>query len=124
MEILNLPGYTEEEKHNIARRYLLPKQVAEHGLKPEQLKMTDAALTKTIQEYTREAGVRNLERELAAVCRAVARKVAEGEEAGKSLAEIERDIAALQTEMQRAAEALERLAGDRGGGKVVLDISE
>jgi len=89
MEILNLPGYTEEEKHNIARRYLLPKQVAEHGLKPEQLKMTDAALTKTIQEYTREAGVRNLERELAAVCRAVARKVAEGEEETPDVGEAE-----------------------------------
>jgi len=80
MEVLDLPGYTEEEKLNIARRYLLPKQVAEHGLKPEQLRMGDDAVRRIIQEYTREAGVRNLERELAAVCRAVARKVAEGEE--------------------------------------------
>ncbi len=79
MEILNLPGYTEEEKLNIARRYLFPKQVGEHGLKPDQLGITDAALLRTIREYTREAGVRNLERELAAICRAVARRVVEGE---------------------------------------------
>jgi ATP-dependent Lon protease len=79
MEVLNLPGYTEEEKLNIARRYLFPKQVAEHGLKPDQLGITEAALLRTIREYTREAGVRNLERELAAICRAVARRVVEGE---------------------------------------------
>ena len=87
MEVLELPGYTEEDKLNIAVRYLLPKQVEEHGLKPEQLRMTEAAIAKIIREYTREAGVRNLERELAAVCRAVARKVAEGEEETPDVAE-------------------------------------
>jgi len=79
MEVLNLPGYTEEEKLNIARRYLFPKQVSEHGLKPDQLAITDGALLLTIREYTREAGVRNLERELATICRGVARRVVEGD---------------------------------------------
>jgi len=79
MEVLELPGYTQEEKLWIARKYLFPKQVAEHGLKAEQLEITDGAIGCVIQDYTREAGVRNLERELASICRAVARKVAEGE---------------------------------------------
>ena len=79
MEVLELPGYTQEEKLWIARKYLFPKQVEEHGLKAEQLEITDAAIDRVIQDYTREAGVRNLERELASICRAVARKVAEGE---------------------------------------------
>jgi ATP-dependent Lon protease len=79
MEVLDLPGYTEEEKRNIARRYLLPKQIAEHGLSSGQMKISDQALATTVQDYTREAGVRNLEREIASICRAVARKVVEGE---------------------------------------------
>jgi ATP-dependent Lon protease len=79
MEVLELPGYTQEEKGGIARKYLFPKQVKEHGLRAEQLEITDEAIGLVIQDYTREAGVRNLERELASICRAVARKVAEGE---------------------------------------------
>jgi ATP-dependent Lon protease len=79
MEVLDLPGYTEEEKRNIARRYLLPKQIAEHGLTPDQMQISDPGLAMTVQDYTREAGVRNLEREIASICRAVARKVVEGE---------------------------------------------
>jgi ATP-dependent Lon protease len=79
MEVLELPGYTQEEKRWIARKYLFPKQVKEHGLKAEQLEITDEAIDRVVQEYTREAGVRNLERELASICRAVARQVAEGE---------------------------------------------
>ena len=79
MEILELPGYTEEDKLQIARKYLFPKQVREHGLEPEHLEITDAALVSVVRNHTREAGVRNLERELASVCRAVARKVVEGE---------------------------------------------
>ena len=78
MEVLELPGYTDEEKLSIARKYLFPKQLRENGLTPEKLEITDEAIRKTIQDYTREAGVRNLERELAGVCRGVARKVAEG----------------------------------------------
>jgi len=82
MEVLELPGYTQEEKRWIARKYLFPKQVEEHGLRAEQLEITDEAIGRVIQDYTREAGVRNLERELAAICRAVARQVAEGETEG------------------------------------------
>jgi ATP-dependent Lon protease len=79
MEVLELPGYTQEEKRWIARKYLFPKQVEEHGLKAGQIELTDGAIGCIIQDYTREAGVRNLEREIASVCRAVARRVAEGE---------------------------------------------
>jgi ATP-dependent Lon protease len=78
MEVIRLPGYTEDEKLEIARRHLVPKQLEEHGLKPEQLSFADAALRRMINDYTREAGLRNLEREIATVARKVARKVAEG----------------------------------------------
>jgi ATP-dependent Lon protease len=78
MEILRLPGYTEEEKLQIALRHLVPKQVHEHALNEELISFTRGAIKKIISLYTREAGVRNLERELASACRKVARKVAEG----------------------------------------------
>jgi ATP-dependent Lon protease len=79
MEILELSGYTEEEKLHIARRYLLPKQIAANGLEPDEVTMTDEIVTAIIRGYTREAGVRNLERELGSVCRKVARQIAEGQ---------------------------------------------
>jgi ATP-dependent Lon protease len=79
MEVLELAGYTEEEKVSIATKFLIPRQVREHGLKRRQVSFHKSALRKIIREYTREAGVRNLEREIGAVCRGVARKVAEGE---------------------------------------------
>jgi ATP-dependent Lon protease len=69
MEVIRLPGYTEDEKMNIARRYLLPKQMKNNGLKEEELKVTDAALLDIVRYYTREAGVRSLEREIAKICR-------------------------------------------------------
>ena len=75
MEVIHLPGYTEEEKINIGMRYLLPKQRQEHGLKKEQLSISENAVKKVIREYTREAGVRNLERSLAAICRKAAREI-------------------------------------------------
>jgi len=78
MEVLELPGYTDEEKMLIARNYLLPKQLKENGLSAELLDVTDQGLLRIIRDYTREAGVRNLEREIASVCRGVARRVAEG----------------------------------------------
>jgi ATP-dependent Lon protease len=78
MEVIRLPGYTEEEKVEIAKRHLVPKQLQEHGITPEHLVFTDKALRRMINDYTREAGLRNLEREIAAICRKVARKVAEG----------------------------------------------
>jgi ATP-dependent Lon protease len=78
MEVLQLPGYTEEEKLQIALRHLVPKQIKENALSPKLISFSSGAIKKLIALYTREAGVRNLERELASVCRKVARKVAEG----------------------------------------------
>jgi ATP-dependent Lon protease len=69
MEVIRLPGYTEDEKMNIARRYLVPKQMKGNGLKDDELKVSDAALLDIVRYYTREAGVRNLEREIAKICR-------------------------------------------------------
>jgi ATP-dependent Lon protease len=76
MEIISLSGYSEQEKAHIARKYLLPRQIAEHGLPPEAMEITDAALQVVISEYTREAGVRNLERQLGAIARKVAARIA------------------------------------------------
>ena len=78
MEIIQLPGYTQEEKLEIARRYLVARQLKENGLKPEQFEIADAALTAIIRDYTREAGVRSLERLIGAVCRRAAVRIAEG----------------------------------------------
>ena len=78
MEIIQLPGYTEEEKLEIARRYLVKRQLESNGLKAEQVSMTDAAIRALIHDYTREAGVRNLEREIGAALRSAAMKIAEG----------------------------------------------
>ena len=78
MEILHLPGYTEEEKLQISMRHLVPKQIKEHALNDKRISFTKGAIKQIISLYTREAGVRNLEREIASICRKVARKVAEG----------------------------------------------
>ncbi|HEX15728.1 MAG TPA: endopeptidase La, partial [Deltaproteobacteria bacterium] len=78
MEVLELPGYSDDEKLMIAKRHLIPKQLEEHGLTPDDLEFEDEAILGIIHSYTREAGVRNLEREIAAICRAVAKDVAEG----------------------------------------------
>ncbi|MBI2339708.1 MAG: endopeptidase La [Deltaproteobacteria bacterium] len=77
MEIIRLPGYTEYEKLAIAKKYLIKKQMEANGLKSENIEFKDAALRLIIRRYTREAGVRNMEREIAAICRKVARKIAE-----------------------------------------------
>jgi ATP-dependent Lon protease len=81
MEVLEIPGYTEEEKLRIAQEHLVAKQIANHGLKPDELMIHEDALRAIIRGYTREAGVRNLEREIAAVCRKAARRRAEGDTA-------------------------------------------
>jgi len=78
MEVIRLSGYTIEEKIAIARRHLLPKQLAEHGLAAEQLQLPDNAMRRIVDEWTREAGLRNLEREIARICRKVAMRVAGG----------------------------------------------
>src|SRR5207245_6923819 len=78
-ETVNFAGYTEREKLEIATRYLVPRQVRENGLTPEQFSVTDAALSEIVSSYTREAGVRQLEREIGKLGRKVARRIAGGE---------------------------------------------
>jgi ATP-dependent Lon protease len=76
MEVIRIPGYTEEEKLNIAERYLLPKQIKANGLKPEELKVGEEAIREIVRYYTRESGVRNLEREISKICRKVVKEIA------------------------------------------------
>ncbi len=82
MEVIEIPGYTEEEKLGIAQRYLIPRQLTEHGITEKHVKIAEPAIRQIITNYTREAGVRNLEREIANVMRKVAKKVAEGKGLG------------------------------------------
>ncbi len=85
MEVIELPGYTDQEKLQIAKRYLVGRQVKENGMLPEDVKFSDEALLDVINHYTKEAGVRNLEREIGSICRKVARDIAEKEEKRKKL---------------------------------------
>ncbi len=78
MEIISLSGYTENEKLHIAQGYLIPRQIKENGLKPDEVSLTEAALLQLVRDYTREAGVRSLEREIGKVCRRVATRITEG----------------------------------------------
>ena len=80
MELIRLPGYTEQEKVKIGRRYILPRQIEENGLKADDVSISDLVLARVIRDYTREAGLRNFEREVGSVCRKLARRKAEGEE--------------------------------------------
>jgi ATP-dependent Lon protease len=141
MEIVHLPGYTQEEKLEIARRYLLQRQFKENGLGPGQIQLSEQALIAIVRDYTREAGVRSLERQIGAVCRRAAVKIAEGAP-GKALIE-EADLAdilgpakfdnevALRTGMPGVATGLAwtPVGGDilfieasknAGGGKLIL----
>lgn len=79
MEVIQISGYTEEEKLNIAKRHLIPKQVKDHGLTEEMISISDKTIQKVIREYTRESGVRNLERKIASLCRKTAKKIVAGE---------------------------------------------
>jgi ATP-dependent Lon protease len=81
MEVIEFPGYIEEDKMQIARKFLTPRQLEEHGLQPAQLSFSDQAIRQIVRQYTYEAGVRNLEREIANICRKVARRIAEGKRA-------------------------------------------
>ncbi|MGE3796514.1 MAG: endopeptidase La [Thermomicrobiales bacterium] len=85
MEIIDLAGYTDDDKLNIARRFLIPKQMTANGLKNQKLTWKDDAVLQIIRHYTREAGVRNLEREIGTVCRKIATKIASGEKAPKQV---------------------------------------
>jgi ATP-dependent Lon protease len=80
MEVIRIPGYTPEEKVEIARSYLIPDQTKEHGLPDDRIRWSDASVLRIVTDYTREAGVRNLERQVAAICRKTARRAAEGDE--------------------------------------------
>src|SRR5499426_1734920 len=81
MEVIRIAGYTPEEKVEIARSYLIPNQMRENGLPPDRIQWSDAAVASIVTDYTREAGVRNLERQVAAICRKMARRAAEGDPA-------------------------------------------
>ncbi len=102
MEVIELPGYTETEKLRIAKRYLVPRQLKEHGLTKAQLTVKDEAILATIRSYTREAGVRNLERHIAAICRAVATQIAKGTKRRATIGA--RDLAAILGPVQHESE--------------------
>jgi ATP-dependent Lon protease len=87
MEVINFPGYTEEEKIGIAVEHLVPKQLVEHGLSASKLEISESALRVIVRRFTREAGVRGLEREIATICRQVARKVVEGKKGKTKVSE-------------------------------------
>jgi len=93
MEVIELPGYTQTEKLNIAKKYLVPRQLAEHGLNKNRLTIKDEAITAIIHSYTREAGVRNLERSIAAICRAVATQIAKNKKKRATIAK--KDLAKI-----------------------------
>jgi len=79
MEVIEIPGYTREDKFAIAQDFLIPRQLSDHGLTPDHIEFTDAALERLVNEYTYEAGVRHLAQQVAAICRAVAVRVASGD---------------------------------------------
>lgn len=89
LEIISLPGYTEQEKLAIAKKYLLPRQIKENGLKEGDVRVPDGTLAKLIREYTREAGLRALEREIGKLCRKLARRKAEGEKGPFSVSSVQ-----------------------------------
>jgi ATP-dependent Lon protease len=91
LEVIRIPGYTEEEKLSIAQNYLVKEQKEAHGVKPEQLELTEAALRKVIHSHTREAGVRNLKREIASIARSVAKDIARGNVSDKKVVD-EKDV--------------------------------
>jgi ATP-dependent Lon protease len=128
MEILDLPGYTRREKLAIAKQHLIPKQLEEHGLTTEQLELTDDAVEEIIEHYTREAGVRSLERQIASVIRGVAVKVAEGD-GKKRVVKNEEDLREFLGPTKYTSEVAERteetgvctgLAWTSAGGEILF----
>jgi ATP-dependent Lon protease len=128
MEVLQLSGYTEDEKVHIALQFLLPKQLAAHGLRPEEVAFDHEALGLVIRQYTREAGVRNLEREIAGVLRRAAALIAAGESAGPVLVDTERvrDALGKRRFYDESAERIDRPGVATGltwtptGGEIVF----
>nr|BAL58602.1 ATP-dependent protease La [Candidatus Acetothermum autotrophicum] len=108
MEVLELPGYSEDEKVQIAQRYLIPKQIKAHGLRANQVEFSDAALRQIIRDYTHEAGVRNLEREIGAVCRKIAVQVAEKKDRSRRFIE-PADVSKMLGPPRYFSEVAERL---------------
>ena len=111
MEIIRIPGYTEDEKVEIAKRHLIPKEMKAHGLKDDEWKITDDALRDLIRYYTREAGVRNLEREIANLTRKAVKEIVSGK------ATIGRSHARQSRQLCRRAEIPLRRDGRRGSGR-------
>ena len=107
MEVIEIPGYTRREKLAIARRHLVPKQLGEHGLTPEQFDISDEALEIVIESFTREAGVRSLERQIAAIARAVVVSIAEGKATRRSIT-TEEDVTAILGQPRFRGEVAER----------------
>jgi len=108
MEVLELPGYTNEEKVFISKQFLIPNQTHEHGLKKGQIQFQEEAIRKVIVDYTREAGVRNLEREIAAICRKVARRIVEDKQAKSKITVSPKEIRAFLGPEKFFYEAAER----------------
>lgn len=126
MEVIELPGYTDYDKVHIARQFLIPRQLENHGLKPTSLKVSDTVLSQLINEYTREAGLRNFERQLATICRKVAMKVASDEAkkvtlTGKNLSEFLGPVKYFR-EMDRAPRVgvIPGLAWTPTGGEILF----
>jgi ATP-dependent Lon protease len=108
MEVIEVPGYTRTDKLGIAKEFLVPKQLAQHGLTDERLEFTQAGTETLIDHYTREAGVRNLERQIAAICRATAVKIAEGDDVAEVVSpeHVERVLGAHRFRPEAAEHAL------------------
>ncbi len=132
MEVIEIPGYTREEKFNIAKRHLIKKQLKRHGLTASELKITDEAVYSVIDYYTREAGVRRLERRIAAICRKSAKRIAEGEK-GKitvTAAEVEKMLGAKRYKPEHILRddevgVINGLAWTSVGGEIMqLEISD
>ena len=121
MEVLELPGYSEDEKVQIAQRYLIPKQIKTHGLRAHQIEFSDDALRQIIRDYTHEAGVRNLEREIGAICRKVAVQVAEKKDRSKRFIE-PGDLSKLLGPPRYFSEVSERLT--RSGVAIGLVVTQ
>ena len=123
MEVIELPGYIEDEKYHIAKQFLMPRQIEAHGLTPSHIRFTDNALRRIIREYTHEAGVRNLEREIGAVCRKIAKRVAEAMPADEPEASVPAEQAESPTQ-ELVTEPLDSIEPGEKAARAVVQASE